>query len=133
MPKALVFVAAALVIPPAFAAPGPGNDDYPLDALNKHEQGVVLTDLTIGTDGRVSDCKVLVSPGSPTLDAATCSAFLTRARFDPERDNRGNPKQSHARAKITWVIPGCRAPAQRDPRLADSTAVQGVITSLQHC
>ena len=47
------------VLAPVQAGEPVGNDDYPPEALSKHEQGIVLVDLTIGIDGRANDCKVL--------------------------------------------------------------------------
>lgn len=107
-----------------------GIDDYPLKALSRHEQGIVLVDLTVGTDGRPKDCRVLVSPRSIVLADATCKTFITRAVFSPPP---GSTKASHVRAKITWIIPGCPAPMQENPYLDDRVSVAGTVTSLQHC
>jgi hypothetical protein len=129
----LIIVASFLAPSSAFSATkGPGNADYPPDALSKHEQGVVLADVTVGIDGRASDCAVLLSPNSPSLASTTCTMIAKGARFAPAQDRQGNPVQSHALAKITWVIPGCPPPKQDDARLASAASV-AVITSLEHC
>ena len=135
MVVALHFVAALIV---AGAAPTPAgaqalNEEYPTEALEKRQQGIVLVDLTVGSNGRVSDCVVLVGPGSPALAAATCDAFRTRGRFKPARDDLGQPMSSNLRAKVTWIIPGCAMPKQEDPRLQTEVAVHGIITSSERC
>jgi TonB family protein len=109
------------------------NEEYPTEALEKREQGIVLVDLTVGSNGRVSDCDVLVSPGFAALTAATCDAFRTRGRFKPAQDDRGRPMSSNLKAKVTWIIPGCATPKQEDPRLKTEVAVHGVITSSERC
>lgn len=109
------------------------NDQYPKEALRNREQGVVLVDLTVGVDGRVSNCVELINPNSAALANATCEAFTTRGNFKPAKDSLGRPYASKVRAKITWVIPGCRAPTQKDPRLNAEVSVAGVVTSSQRC
>jgi len=118
---------------PVWADPPVGNDDYPPEALSRHERGIVLVDLNVGTAGRVTHCRVLVSPNSDVLAHATCELFVTRARFSPAQDRHGNPKETHVRGMINWVIPGCPAPPQESPYFDDPVAASGTITSLQHC
>jgi TonB family protein len=48
------------------------NPEYPVTALSSRVQGVVLLDVTIGADGRVSDVRVVRS--IPALDAAAVEA-----------------------------------------------------------
>ena len=117
----------------AEAQKGPGDADYPPEALAKREQGTVLTDLTIGTNGRISDCKVVVSSNSPALDQATCKLLVSAARFKAARDANGNAILSHTPGEVTWVIPGCREASQADPRLQAKIQVHATITSLQRC
>jgi TonB family protein len=111
--------------------PAKGNADYPPEALAKREQGAVLVDLTVGTNGHILKCAVLVSSGSQALDQQTCTVFRTQARFNSALGERGRP--SHARGKITWVIPGCPAPVQTDSRLRDQVPASATITSLEPC
>ena len=109
-----------------------GNEDYPLEALHKHQQGAVIVDVSVGTDGRVTGCSVVVSSKSPELDGATCKIFLTRGKFTPARNAGGQPTVDHVLGRIDWVIPGCKALPQVDPRLG---AVQAnvTITAVQGC
>ena len=81
------------------------SNDYPNEALAKSETGTVSVTLTIGTDGRVSDCRLKLSSLSPTLDAATCQILTERARFAPALDRKGRPVTDHYSQRITWKIP----------------------------
>ena len=115
------------------AAPYRGNDDYPPDALQKHQQGPVLVDLTPGSDGRFTACSIVVSSGSGSLDQATCKIYITRGKYTPDLDPNGHPILHHIRGRIDWVIPNCTAPALTDSRLIDGPKPAATITSLQGC
>ncbi len=80
------------------------NDDYPASALRNEEEGTTRFRLTVGTNGRVTDCSVTSSSGSPALDSATCRIMRSRARFTPARDNQGNPTTDTYTSSITWRI-----------------------------
>ncbi len=79
--------------------------DYPAGAQRNEEQGTTSVRLSIGTDGRVTDCSVTGSSGSSTLDAATCNILRRRARFTPARDSSGNPTTDTTTTRIRWVLP----------------------------
>jgi protein TonB len=82
------------------------GDDYPQSAIRADEQGSVTARLTVGTNGRVSNCDVTSSSGSRTLDRATYQILQSRARFTPARDNRGNPTTDTVTQRIRWVLAG---------------------------
>ena len=82
------------------------NDDYPASALRNEEQGTTGFRLTVGPDGRVSNCVVTSSSGSSALDTATCRLMRSRARFTPARNNLGQPTTDTVSARITWRIQG---------------------------
>ncbi|MGI8706511.1 MAG: energy transducer TonB [Sphingomicrobium sp.] len=82
------------------------GDDYPQSAIRADEQGSVTARLTVGTDGRVTNCSVASSSGSRALDNATCRILRSRARFTPARDNRGNPTTDTVTQRIRWVLSG---------------------------
>jgi len=119
-PPAIVLAPPAPVVaPPAPPAPkGPtsgvqpkGNPgswatdaDYPQKALREEQQGTTGFRVTVGTDGRVVDCQVTSSSGSPELDDATCKNVTRRARFKPAMQD-GQPIQSSYSNRIRWVIP----------------------------
>jgi protein TonB len=79
--------------------------DYPASALRKGEQGVTRFAVTIGPGGRVRDCAVTRSSGSPELDAVTCAKVSRRARFDPASDERGGAVAGRYANAINWRIP----------------------------
>jgi protein TonB len=113
---------AVALVPPAPPAPPPpprisqaarakgnpgqyfGRDNYPPAARRAGEEGPVSVRLTIGTDGRVSDCVVTGSSGSSDLDNTTCSFFKRRVRYSPAKDSEGNPAVDHVNQSVTWRI-----------------------------
>jgi protein TonB len=116
----------ALIVPPAPVAPpapppprftpkrptprgNPGSwattDDYPSRALREEKEGVTRFSVTVNTDGRVTDCTVTGSSGTPELDEAACRAITRRARFHPATDGDGNPTTGTYSNSVRWQIP----------------------------
>ncbi|WP_397603934.1 energy transducer TonB [Sphingorhabdus sp.] len=87
----------------------PGNwatsNDYPSVALQQEIEGTSGFSLTVGPDGRVSDCVITQSSGSPELDATTCTNVKRRARFEPALDASGTPTTGKYANRIRWQIP----------------------------
>jgi periplasmic protein TonB len=81
------------------------TNDYPSRALNQQREGTTGFRVSIGPDGKVTDCQVTSSSGHADLDAATCSNVKRRARFEPALDKAGNPTSSSYSNRITWRIP----------------------------
>lgn len=81
------------------------TDDYPQSAIRNEEQGTTAVRLSIGPDGRVSDCSISSSSGSSALDKATCNILKRRARFTPAKDQAGNPISDSYSQRIRWVLP----------------------------
>jgi len=81
------------------------TDDYPQSAIRNEEQGTTAVRLSIGTDGRVSDCSITQSSGSTALDNATCNILRRRARFTPAKDMAGNPISDSYSQRIRWELP----------------------------
>lgn len=118
-----VITPTAPVAPPAPPAPPPppkkvqparakanlaslfSTDDYPPSALRSGEEGTTGFSLTVGTNGRVTECTITSSSGSSTLDNATCRLLERRARFTPAHDSSGNPITDTVPGRITWRIP----------------------------
>ncbi len=84
---------------------GVGADNYPPSAIRAEEQGRVVAKLTVGTDGRVTDCTVTTSSNSSALDQATCRIAKSRVRFTPAIDATGNPVTSSYTLPVRWVLP----------------------------
>jgi TonB family protein len=78
------------------------DDDYPAASIRNHEEGVVGFRLSVGADGRVTDCAITSTSGFPTLDETTCRILRARARFTPARGSNGNAVADTVSARIVW-------------------------------
>lgn len=76
------------------------TDDYPPSSIRNAEQGTVEVDYLVNAQGRIEDCKVKVSSGSPTLDETTCRLVTRRGRYDPKEV--GTARVS---SRQTWRLP----------------------------
>ncbi len=81
------------------------TNDYPRRALREGAEGVTRVSLSIGTNGRVSDCRVSGSSGNSELDAAACKNVKRRARFRPATDGDGNETTGSYSTSIRWQMP----------------------------
>lgn len=79
--------------------------DYPDSALRSEESGTTGFRLSVGSNGRVTECTVTSPSGSSALDSATCRLIKQRARYTPARDSSGNPTSDTASGRITWRLP----------------------------
>ncbi|NJM51438.1 MAG: energy transducer TonB [Sphingomonadales bacterium] len=99
--------------PPQRANPeprgNPGNwantNDYPRRALQQEREGTTSFRLTVGPDGRVTDCQITGSSGHDDLDAETCKQMTRRGRFSPKLDGNGNPVSGTWASRVRWEIP----------------------------
>lgn len=81
------------------------DSDYPASAIRGGQQGTTRFRLSVAPNGKVTDCIVTSSSGSPTLDAATCRLMKSRARFTPAKDSDGRAVPDTAASAIRWVLP----------------------------
>lgn len=81
------------------------NDDYPPAAIRAEEQGTVGSSVAIGTNGRVTSCRVTAPSGSSALDQATCRLYAQRARFTPARDAAGTAMEGSYSDRVRWYLP----------------------------
>lgn len=79
--------------------------DLPPDLREQRAGGELKLQYRIGVDGRVSDCRILVSSGRSTLDTTTCRLITERFRFRPSKDARGNPVPSIMVETHGWYWP----------------------------
>lgn len=77
--------------------------DYPEGVIRRTDAGTVRALLTIGIDGRVSDCKIVRSSGAAILDETTCRLVKRRARFHPAIDADGKPVPDVYLYSRTWT------------------------------
>jgi protein TonB len=98
------------------------NRDYPREAFRAGIEGTTVARLTIGADGRVSECVVRASSGSEALDRATCGIIENRFRFEPARNGRGEAIADRVEWEQNWSLrregpeaaeAQCRAQADR--------------------
>ena len=78
--------------------------DYPKDALVNHQQGKVGLTMLVDVDGRIPDCGVDETSGSPFLDVASCYYITRRAHFRPALGRDGKPIRSSVTQAIVWRI-----------------------------
>ena len=80
--------------------------DYPPDPDSRRLGSSVIVVLTVLTDGRVGDCRVLRPSADPLADAVTCRLAIQRFRFRPATDAAGQSVQSSFGWKQSWFKPG---------------------------
>lgn len=110
LPKATIPAPKPVI--PSRAATGPtiqtigfGDADYPDAALRAGESGVTQVRVTVGANGRASDCSVTRSSGSTSLDRAACRLVESRSRFTPATDTAGGKVGQTMTLPITWRLP----------------------------
>jgi hypothetical protein len=118
----LMLAVAAQLAAPGASAPTPrtplqnyvSRDDYPAGVDRSAARPVAMA-LTVGPDGRITECLVDGSSRTAALDSATCRLIRSRARFTPARDSAGNAISGTARATIDWAttLSGAEPPLVR--------------------
>ena len=93
-------------------------DGYPPAARASAEEGRVSFTLDVDETGRVSECKVTTSSGSPLLDDSTCNYMTANGRFTPPHDAKNKPITSKWSSSMLWkleVAPAVPAPEAVPP------------------
>ena len=78
--------------------------DYPTQAIIDGSSGASRVTMMIDETGTVKDCLVEETSGIASLDAMTCIAFQSRAKFRPALDAAGKPVRSIATQKVVWKV-----------------------------
>jgi protein TonB len=80
------------------------QEQYPARAVRDEIEGRVGVRVTVGPNGRVSDCSVSSGSGSSILDEAACSGMRNYARFNPALDAAGNPTTGSYSTTIVYQL-----------------------------
>jgi hypothetical protein len=94
------------------ATPATGNvrhlfspDDYPTEAMSRHQEGRAQFLLLVDEKGKVAGCHVILASGVPVLDAMGCAILLERAKFTPALDRSGKAVRSTLTTPpVQWQI-----------------------------
>ncbi len=78
--------------------------DLPRALWDAQAAGMVTYRATIGTNGRLSDCRIVRTSGNAALDAATCALALRHVRFRPARDAAGRKVTDTALFEQEWTV-----------------------------
>lgn len=76
--------------------------DYPKATRDLRIGKSVLIVFTVGTDGRVHNCRVREPSGDAQSDMITCRLAEERFRFRPSLDNQGNPVEAMYGWRQRW-------------------------------
>jgi protein TonB len=76
--------------------------DYPRAGREARKGHDVVIELTVGTDGRVRDCRVTDPSPDPEADAITCRLATQRFVFRPRLDGAGEPVVGIYRWRQRW-------------------------------
>jgi protein TonB len=76
--------------------------DYPRASRERRIGSSVIIDLSVGSDGRVSGCRVVQPSPDSEADAITCRLASERFRFRPARDASGMAVSAVYRWKQRW-------------------------------
>jgi len=96
--------------------PAPIGSDHPW--ISKKELDEVATDVmallhgggsailtyVVQPDGRIADCRVVVSSGLPSLDNFACQSFSINAHFDPALGADGQPVPVRVADIVHWAF-----------------------------
>lgn len=66
------------------------------------DSGFADLGLTVTEFGRVRDCGVIISSGSPDVDHELCQVMIRQSRWAPARDTQGHPVTVKLRYTATW-------------------------------
>lgn len=93
--------------------------DYPDVDIPFGTIKTVYLRFVVAPDGRVPDCKVTRSSGSPAIDKATCRLIKRRFRYDPARDEYGRPVPSIVMGEHRWGQRAEPPPIDVEPEYED--------------
>jgi TonB family protein len=80
--------------------------DYPSEAIRRASQGDVTVRITVGAEGRATDCATVATSGNLEIDRTVCRVALGRGRFEPALDANGRPVAIRALFAVGFYLPG---------------------------
>lgn len=80
------------------------SSDYPNVALDWEQTGTVIVRLSTDAAGKVTDCAVVQSSNSRSLDAATCQKAKERGRYQPASGSNGQAAPATFITYAVWKI-----------------------------
>lgn len=95
------------------------DSDYPRAAVQSRSSGTVGLRFVVAPNGRVSQCSVTRSSGSPALDSTTCRLIMSRFRYRPALDPDGRPVAETIRGEHEWVLEPEPPPVDVEPDIPD--------------
>lgn len=81
------------------------TDDYPPAAAREGRGGAVGLAFTINEAGKIENCHVTTSSGSPDLDETACRLVTRRGKYAPAKDDTGNPMRQNSSLRFRWEPP----------------------------
>lgn len=78
------------------------QSDYPKELRAVGPKGTTWADVVVGTNGRVTSCRIVRPSGIPQFDAKTCQILLDRYRYRPARDAAGRPVAAPDSFSVDW-------------------------------
>ena len=76
-------------------------NELPPAALGSNLRRVEML-FTVGSNGRVTECRIWESSTVASVDSNTCALARARLRYNPARDNAGHPIESHVILGVDW-------------------------------
>lgn len=81
------------------------DKDYPKALREANVSGTTVTEITVGTSGRATACRVTRTSGSRELDATTCRLIMERFKFKPARNAAGQAITAEIEYEQEWDAP----------------------------
>ena len=79
------------------------RQDYRRAGAPRDAYGTVVVGFRVRSDGAVDRCSVIRSSGYREFDQTTCRLIEQRFRYQPARDQSGQPIDWNVRTDFTWT------------------------------
>ncbi|MEO5587550.1 MAG: TonB family protein, partial [Novosphingobium sp.] len=89
-------------IDPQVIRGGFNQSDYPKELRAQGPKGTTWAEVIVGTNGRVTSCRISRPSGIPQFDTKTCQILFQRFRYRPARDAAGRPVAAPDSFSVDW-------------------------------